>query len=293
MGSTAIPWIMLGSAVAAAVSAFFSWRSSRTAINAAATAADAAKMAADTAATSLILKFRDQYATNKMRIDLRNLRAWYDRHGSSKFAKTWQEKLEQNDKDALIVDASRRRVASFFSNIIDLHDTGLVPKRIEKLLTDFAGFDLLYIVVEPLERALSPDYDKARFEKLRKLRPPGDGLTQYFVGLSDDPVGCGVTEIGRRRGSSDPDPRGGDGRVRQELAEGARVKITDAGRRVFEREATHEQRRHRSGEGPRRIGGMDGPARVSATGSWLRHGQKVQRQQLQVFARSVGACGVE
>jgi hypothetical protein len=179
MGSTAIPWIMLASvvvamcsAIAAAISACFSWRSSRTAADAAATAADAA-------ATTLILKFRDQYATDVMMIDLRNLRAWHDRHGSSKFAKTWQEKLGQNDKGALIVDASRRRVTSFFSNIIDLHDTGLVPKRIEKLLTDFAGFDLLYSVVEPLERALSPDYDKTRFDKLRGLRPPGDGRTQY------------------------------------------------------------------------------------------------------------------
>jgi hypothetical protein len=147
MDSTATPCIMLASvvvaafsAIAAAISAYFSSRSSLTAAN--------------VAATTLILKFRDQYATDAMLIDLRNLRAWHDRHGSSKFAKTWQEKLEQKNEEALIVDGSRRRVTSFFSNIIDLHDTCLVPKRIEKLLTDFAGFDLLYSVVEPLERAL-------------------------------------------------------------------------------------------------------------------------------------------
>jgi hypothetical protein len=166
-----IPWFTLVSvgaaalsAIAAAVSACFSWRSSRT--------------AADAATTNLILKFRDQYATDEMFIDLQNLRAWHDRHGS-KSAKNWQEKLEQNDKEALIIHGSRRRVTSFFSNIIDLHDTGLVPKRIEKLLTDFAGFDLLYTVVEPLERALSRDYDKPRFDKLRVLRPPSDGLKQF------------------------------------------------------------------------------------------------------------------
>lgn len=178
MNSTAIPWIMLASvgvaacsAIAAAFSACFSSRSSRTAADAAATAADAA-------ATTLILKFRDQYATREMLFDLRNLRAWHDKHGS-KSPETWREKLRQNDEEALIVDAARRRVTNFFSNIIDLHDTGLVPKRIEKLLTDFSGFDLLYSVVEPLERAFSPDYDKTRFDKLRELRPPGDGRTQY------------------------------------------------------------------------------------------------------------------
>jgi type II secretory pathway pseudopilin PulG len=94
MDSTAIPWMMLASvvmaafsAIAAAISAYLSSRSSRTAAN--------------VAATNLILKFRDQYATDAMLIDLRNLRAWHDRHGSSKFAKTWQEKLEQKDEEAL------------------------------------------------------------------------------------------------------------------------------------------------------------------------------------------------
>ena len=89
------------------------------------------------------------------------------------------EREIEKRQEAQIVDRSRRRVTSFFSNIIDLHDTGLVPNRIENLLTDFAGFDLLYSVVEPLECALSTDYDKARFDKLRNLRPPGGGLTQY------------------------------------------------------------------------------------------------------------------
>src|SRR5215471_10872417 len=169
MDQTAIPWILAVaatvSAIAAAISAGLSWRSSQTAAN--------------LAATNLILKFRDQYASNEMFVDLRNLRAWYDRHGSSRFAQKWGQKLQENDRDAEIVDRSRRRVTSFFSNIIDLHDAGLVPKQIEKLLTDFAGFDLLYTVVEPLERALSPDYDKPRFDKLRALRPPSDGLRQF------------------------------------------------------------------------------------------------------------------
>jgi hypothetical protein len=171
MDQTAIPWIMLGSAVAAAasaiaaaVSACFSSRSSRT--------------AADTAATALILKFRDQYASNEMFVDLLNLRAWYDKHGSQ-FEQTWKEKLEQGDKEALIVNASRRRVSSFFSNIAYLHNARLVPKQTEKLLTDFAGIDLFYGVVEPLEAALGPNYDKTPFQSLRNLRPPRAGLEQF------------------------------------------------------------------------------------------------------------------
>jgi hypothetical protein len=56
MDSSAIPWITAVaaacSAIAAAFSACFSWRSSRTAANA--------------ALTTVILKFRDQYAGNEM-----------------------------------------------------------------------------------------------------------------------------------------------------------------------------------------------------------------------------------
>ena len=171
MDSTAIPCIMLASvilaavsAIAAAVSACFSWRSSRTAAN--------------VAATTLILKFRDRYATNDMLIDLHNLCAWRDKH-SPKFAQTWGKKRQQGDKEALIVDASRRRVSHFFSSIADLRGAGLVPKQIKGLLTDFDGLDVFYSVVQPLERELSPDYNETPFKTLRKLRPPRVGLTQY------------------------------------------------------------------------------------------------------------------
>src|SRR5262245_6125113 len=93
--------------------------------------------------------------------------------------KRGEKKRGQNDKEALIVDASRRRVSHFFSHIVDLHDAGLVPKRIKKLLIDFDGLDVYYSVVEPLERELNPGYNKIPFKTLRKLRPPRVGLTQY------------------------------------------------------------------------------------------------------------------
>jgi hypothetical protein len=176
MGSTAFPWIMAiaacASAVAAAVSACFSWRSSRAAASAAATAVNVA-------ATNLILKFRDQYASNEMQIDLHNLGAWYDKYDSSTFAKIWHEERQQGDKEALVVNASRRRVSHFFSTIADLHNANLVPEQLKKLLIDFDGLDVFYSVVEPLERELNPGYNKTPFDTLRKLRPPRVGRTQY------------------------------------------------------------------------------------------------------------------
>jgi hypothetical protein len=183
MDSTVFPWIVAiaacASAVAAAVSAVGSWRSSRAAASAATTAASAATTAANVAATNLILKFRDQYASHEMLIDLHNLGAWYDKYDSSTFAKIWQEERQQGDKEALIVNASRRRVSHFFSSIADLYNANLVPEHLKKLLIDFDGFDVFYSVVEPLERELNPGYNRTPFDTLRKLRPPRVGLIQY------------------------------------------------------------------------------------------------------------------
>jgi hypothetical protein len=130
-----------------------------------------------------------------MQIDLHNLGAWYDKYGSSTFAKTWQEERQQGDKEALIVNASRRRVSHFFSSIADLYNANLVPEQLKKLLIDLDGLDVFYNVVEPLERELNPDYNRTPFDTLRKLRPPRVGLTQYapIDWVIRDPTSPGVT----------------------------------------------------------------------------------------------------
>lgn len=171
MDQTAISWTAIGvgvaaaSALASAVSALFSFCSSRT--------------AADVAATSLVLRFREQYGSNRMLFDLRNLRAWHAKY-PNEFAQAWAQKVEKKEKEALIIDGARRRVSSFCGAIIDLHDAGLLPRRIKALLTDFDGIDVFYYIVEPLERALGDamqrssftSYDRGRFDRLRNLRPP-------------------------------------------------------------------------------------------------------------------------
>ena len=154
MDQTAIPWIMLwsavaatASAIAAAVSACISSRSSRT-------AADAAATSRDIAATNLILKFRDQYASDEMLFDLCNLRAWQDKY-DSQFAETWRQKLN-DDKEAKIVDGSRRRVTSFFHNILDLH-----ARRVSFRARDSAGTNSAWQPTRPSRRhrrAVTPPF---------------------------------------------------------------------------------------------------------------------------------------
>jgi hypothetical protein len=166
--------VALCSTIAAAVSAYFSFRSSRT--------------AADAAETNLVLRFRSEYASDQMLTDLRCLREWRELHGH-KFAKIWRQKFDQRDEKALTVDRARRRVSSFFGTIFDLHHAGLVPTRIKKLVIDLAGIDLLYDVVELLELELAADPDarariKENFYKIRQLRPPD----RYGQPIAPDPL---------------------------------------------------------------------------------------------------------
>jgi hypothetical protein len=166
-----IPGIMLMSAIGTLASAIAAWRSAYFSSQSSRTAADAARTAADATETGLILRFVTQYASNEMLADLRKLRAWFDSHGGSTFATTWREKLEQGDKEALEVDSARRRVSHFFCAIIDLQKAGLLSDRVKKVVSGFDGFDLVHRVVEPLEEALNPAYNKEYFDKLRELRP--------------------------------------------------------------------------------------------------------------------------
>jgi hypothetical protein len=167
----AIPYIMLASVVvacvaagAAWVSAFFSRRSSQVAAN-------AAQIAANAAQATLYLNFQKQYASDEMLQDLRRLKSWKDQHGED-FASKWEEQWESDDDEAKAkaqaLDGSRRRVSHFFGAIADLYKHGLLSEPLARLLASFPG-DLLFIVLEPLEKQLNENYSKSQFDTLSSL----------------------------------------------------------------------------------------------------------------------------
>jgi hypothetical protein len=160
----ATPWIMLASAIGTLASAIAAWHSAYF-------SSQSSKTAADAAEAGLLLRFVAQYASDEMFADLRKLRLWADSHAGSTFAATWREQVEQGNKEAIEVDSARRRVSHFFCAIVDLQDAGLLSDRLKKVVIGFDGFDLHHSVVEPLERALNPAYNKEYFDKLRELRP--------------------------------------------------------------------------------------------------------------------------
>jgi len=63
---------------------------------------------------------------------------------------------------------ARRRVSHFFGAIADLYDNRLLCKPIARRLARLSG-DLVFLVVEPLEKELDADYNRAQFDTLRNL----------------------------------------------------------------------------------------------------------------------------
>lgn len=148
-------FISLASAIAACFSAYFSFRSSR--------------VASRISQANLYLKFHDQYSGDQMVDDLRNLRAWRDKHGEN-FAEVWADGFAKGDVEAVAVDKSRRRVKYAYFGLADLVTNGFISKRLAKVALQAQGIDLLYEVAEPLDQALNPAYRKAKYDALWRLQ---------------------------------------------------------------------------------------------------------------------------
>lgn len=116
----------------------------------------------------LVSAFLNEYASPEMLRYLRILRIWESKQGD-KFEEKWRKALESADDKALEVDQARRYVKSYFLKALRLYESSYVTEAFLKQIASVDGINIMYDIVEPLERALNPAYDKERFEKLRKL----------------------------------------------------------------------------------------------------------------------------
>ena len=130
----------------------------------------AASVTQKVAEAGLGYRLQDKYDKREMRDDLRLLEEFHREQGDS-FTRKWTDGLEANEDWADKIDLARRRVKGYFLNTAQLYKKHLISKDLLLLITDQAGLNMLYTVVEPLERALSPEYEKEYFEVLRQICP--------------------------------------------------------------------------------------------------------------------------
>lgn len=134
-------------------------------------AARATKLAAE---AQLFCGFMEQYESVEMRDNLRILDDWEHKHGKG-FEEKWIDALQQREdqeafKVADEVDQARRLVVFYFHKAVQLYELGYTKKNFFKATAcSVSGINILYDIVEKLEGALNPDYDKSTFDKLRQI----------------------------------------------------------------------------------------------------------------------------
>lgn len=117
----------------------------------------------------LFLKFVENYRVQEMRNALRTLRMWEAEHGAG-FVEKFRERIKKGDPKADAVDEARRHVKGYFiDSALGSYELGSVTLPFLQKVTAFAGINILYDIVEPLEQAINPNYDKSKFERLRQL----------------------------------------------------------------------------------------------------------------------------
>ena len=134
--------------------------------------------------TNLFLKFVEKYRAREMRDALRTLQMWKAEHGEE-FAEKFHEAIKMGDPKADAVDEARRYVKSYFiDDALGLYELGSVTLPFLQKVTAFAGINILYDIVEPLEYAINQKHDKLKFERVRELC----GLNDSYEFLDPIPV---------------------------------------------------------------------------------------------------------
>ncbi len=99
---------------------------------------------------------------------LRILRNWKAEHGAE-FEVKWKRALDANDPKAHEVDQARRKVKSYFQQALKLHQAGYADEKFVRELCSVDGVNILYDIVELLEFALNPGFNRTSFGQIRKI----------------------------------------------------------------------------------------------------------------------------
>lgn len=114
----------------------------------------------------LLHRLLERYGSPPMSNALRTLRTWKEARGAD-FADVWIEAMKTEDRQAREVDRARRYVKNYFCNALRLYEAGYVRRQFVCEVASHDGINLLYDIVEPLERALNPNYSSHCFVTLR------------------------------------------------------------------------------------------------------------------------------
>jgi len=138
------------------------------AVGAALAAWRSAKEAQKTVLAQILMQITDAYSSPEMLSGMLNLRKWQQQHESD-FVKKFGE-MRRNDYSKIEqIDKDRRRYSHHFHKIRLLLDSGIVNQSFVKKIISPGQVDFLLEVIEPLEEAISPNYDHSTFDNFRRI----------------------------------------------------------------------------------------------------------------------------
>jgi hypothetical protein len=115
------------------------------------------------ASAQLFLTCAREYSQPEMAAAIDVLQEWKQQFGE-RFAESFATAGRP-----VRVDDARRRVAHYFITVYELRQLGFISKRVVRTLAGQAQVQLYRELVEPLEGALNPRYDRKSFEMLGRL----------------------------------------------------------------------------------------------------------------------------
>ena len=148
-------------AAGAAVAAGAAWRSSK----AAKQAVEETRRASQAQIISSLL---DAYGSEEMRIAMDELRAWKCQYGD-KFADEFRRHRMEDDNKFSSLNQGRRRVSHYFQKIHTLRSSGLIDDSYVRKVATKEQVEFYREILEPLEAALNPNYDRSSFDSLGAL----------------------------------------------------------------------------------------------------------------------------
>jgi len=144
----------------------------------------------------LVSAFLKEYGSEDIKVALRTLINWKETHGQG-FQAKWIEDLRNGDAEAQKVDNARRLVKFHFWNALRLYEARYVRKRFLREVTHVSGIDVLFDIVEALDRKLGCNQeDDHKYQRLHEL------CSRYWRWGLRQPVPVHETAEGSRHGNA-------------------------------------------------------------------------------------------
>jgi hypothetical protein len=119
-----------------------------------------------TSEAQLFLSMRNDYRAPEMDEALKTLRHWADTRWPN-FGEVFKVALADKKPEAYKVEAARRHVKGFFTNVLRLREMGYVSPEFLKV-AEVDGLDILLDIVRPLELARNPAADVSAINRLEE-----------------------------------------------------------------------------------------------------------------------------